>query len=132
MASIAYYKMLPICHATFVGNSMGRPSWDSIRIETMRKGDELEAWLFIPPQLWILWQKIGENVSIGPYSIVEADTELDDGCRLANNVRICKGTRMGRDCEVESNAVIGGDPQYVGWDRTLKTGVLIGGTLCVP
>ncbi len=70
--------------------------------------------------------KIGENVSIGPYSIVEADTELGDGCRLANNVRICKGTRMGRDCEVESNAVIGGDPQYVGWDRTLKTGVLIG------
>lgn len=70
--------------------------------------------------------KIGENVEIGPFCIVEADTELDDGCKLVHNVRICKGTRMGKDCVVESNAVIGGDPQYVGWDTSLKSGVQVG------
>jgi UDP-N-acetylglucosamine acyltransferase len=70
--------------------------------------------------------KLGEGVSIGPYSIVEADVVLGDGCRLANNVRICRWTQMGANCVVESNAVIGGDPQYVGWNTSQRTGVRIG------
>lgn len=69
---------------------------------------------------------LGHNVSIGPYSIVEADVVIGDDCSIANNVRICRWTRMGSGCRVESNAVIGGDPQYVGWDRGQQTGVVIG------
>jgi len=69
---------------------------------------------------------IGNNVSVGPYSIIEADTRIGDDCTLMNNVRICRWTRLGTKCLVESNAVLGGDPQYVGWDRSQQTGVLVG------
>lgn len=69
---------------------------------------------------------IGKDVEIGPYSIVEEGVEIGANARIANNVLICKGTRLGSDCVLHSNVVLGDVPQYIGFDASLKTGVLMG------
>ncbi|MEQ9823843.1 MAG: acyl-ACP--UDP-N-acetylglucosamine O-acyltransferase [Puniceicoccaceae bacterium] len=92
----------------------------------MRKPDALGGMAIHPTAIVDPTATLGNDVSIGPYSIVEADVVIGEGTRLANNVRICRWTRLGAKCRIESNAVIGGDPQYVGWDCSQQTGVLIG------
>lgn len=55
--------------------------------------------------------KIGENVSIGPYTIVADNVEIGSGTRIDSNARICYGARIGRDCRIFHGAVIGEIPQ---------------------
>ncbi len=57
--------------------------------------------------------RIGENVQIGPYSIVEADVTVGDDCILENHVVIRRGTTLGRNNRVFDGAVLGGMPQHV-------------------
>jgi UDP-N-acetylglucosamine acyltransferase len=70
--------------------------------------------------------KIGEAVEIGPYSIVENDVEIGANTRIADHVVVKKGTRIGTGCNVHSNCVIGDDPQYIGFNSSIRTGVVIG------
>ena len=55
--------------------------------------------------------QIGENVSIGPYCIVEADTVLGDDCVLKSHVLIANHTTIGKGNKIYSFASIGEDPQ---------------------
>jgi UDP-N-acetylglucosamine acyltransferase len=57
--------------------------------------------------------KIGCEVEIGPFSIVEADVEIGDGCKIASGVVIKSGTRLGPHNQVFDGAVLGGMPQHV-------------------
>jgi UDP-N-acetylglucosamine acyltransferase len=57
--------------------------------------------------------KIGCDVAIGPFSIVEADVEIGDGCNIASGVVIKSGTRLGPNNQVFDGAVLGGLPQHV-------------------
>jgi UDP-N-acetylglucosamine acyltransferase len=57
--------------------------------------------------------KIGCEVEIGPFSIVEADVEIGDGCKIASGVVIKAGTRLGPNNQVFDGAVLGGLPQHV-------------------
>lgn len=70
--------------------------------------------------------KIDESVEIGPYSVIDSDVSIGAGTRIANNVRLCRGVVLGSDCVIHSNVVIGDDPQYIGFDTSLKSGVIIG------
>ncbi len=54
---------------------------------------------------------IGENVSIGPYCIVEADTMVGDDCVLKSHVLIANHTTIGKGNKIYSFASIGEDPQ---------------------
>jgi UDP-N-acetylglucosamine acyltransferase len=56
--------------------------------------------------------KIGRNVVIGPYAIVEADTEIGDGCELSSRVIIKSGVTLGPDNRVLEGTVLGGPPQH--------------------
>ncbi|MEZ6070311.1 MAG: acyl-ACP--UDP-N-acetylglucosamine O-acyltransferase [Pirellulales bacterium] len=56
--------------------------------------------------------RIGRDVSIGPYSVVEGDVVIGDGCRLENHVTIKSGTTLGRNNHLLEGAVIGGPPQH--------------------
>ena len=56
--------------------------------------------------------KIGQHVVIGPYTIVEADTEIGDGCEIASNVVIKSGVTLGPDNRVLEGTVLGGPPQH--------------------
>ena len=55
--------------------------------------------------------KIGEGVEIGPFSVIEGDVVIGDGCKIMNGATICAGTRMGKNNRVFPNAVIGAVPQ---------------------
>lgn len=61
---------------------------------------------------------LGDNVEIGPYSVIEEGVEIGDGCWFGNHVNIRKGTRIGANCCVYHGAVIGQNPQ----DITFKGG----------
>jgi len=73
--------------------------------------------------------EIGDDVTIGPFSVVEGGVSIGDRTTLGNNVTISSGTRIGKDCKIFHSASIGAIPQdlkynneetflYVG-DRTV-------------
>lgn len=55
--------------------------------------------------------KIGDNVSIGPFSVIEAGVSIGDRTFVGNNVTISSGTRIGEDCKIFHSASIGAIPQ---------------------
>jgi len=69
--------------------------------------------------------KIGENVTIGHYSIIEQDVVIGTGTVVENHVLLKAGTKIGENNKICHAALIGGDPQdikFAGW----KSGVEIG------
>ncbi len=70
--------------------------------------------------------KIGADVQIGPFSVIGADVELGDGVVVHNGATITGRTRLGEACEVFPGAVIGADPQILGFEATPDCRVEIG------
>lgn len=68
---------------------------------------------------------LGENISVGPFSVIQDDVVIGDGCQLGSHVLIHSGTRLGKSCRVFKGAVLGTDPQdlkYAGEKTTLEIG----------
>ena len=55
--------------------------------------------------------KIGENVEIAPFVVIDRDVEIGDGCVIDANATICRYTKLGKNCHVFPSAVIGAIPQ---------------------
>jgi UDP-N-acetylglucosamine acyltransferase len=55
--------------------------------------------------------KIGQNVSIAPFSYISEHVEIGDGTRIDPNVVILDYVKIGKNCHVFSGAVIGAEPQ---------------------
>ncbi|MCF7796534.1 MAG: acyl-ACP--UDP-N-acetylglucosamine O-acyltransferase [Lentisphaeria bacterium] len=55
--------------------------------------------------------KIGENVTIGPYTIVEDNVEIGDGVDIASHVQIGRGARIHKNARIFIGAVVSGRPQ---------------------
>lgn len=51
--------------------------------------------------------KIGNNVSIGHYSILGDNVEIGDNSIIYNNVVIERNTKIGRNCVIKSGSIIG-------------------------
>lgn len=69
--------------------------------------------------------EIGDEVDIGPYSIIESDVTICSGTKIASNVLIASGTRIGKNCEIHHGAVLGTIPQdlkFQGEKTTLEVG----------
>jgi UDP-N-acetylglucosamine acyltransferase len=69
--------------------------------------------------------EIGNNVKIGPYSVIEDDVVIGDGCEISSSVLIASGTRIGKNCKVYHSAVLGTIPQdlkFGGEKTTLEIG----------
>jgi UDP-N-acetylglucosamine acyltransferase len=89
-----------------------------------------------PTALVAAGARLGSNVVIGPYAIVEDDVVIGDGCRIAGHAVIKRRTRLGARNSVYEQAVIGGDPQdlkfndcdsttEIGDDNVIREGVTI-------
>jgi len=55
---------------------------------------------------------LGANVTIGPFTVIEAGVTLHDDCQIASHVAIKSGTTLGINCQVCEGAVLGGRPQH--------------------
>jgi UDP-N-acetylglucosamine acyltransferase len=69
--------------------------------------------------------KIGENVTIGPFTTIAADVEIGDNCWIAPHVSIMDGVRMGRNCKIFQGAIVGSTPQDLKY-KGEKTQLIIG------
>lgn len=69
--------------------------------------------------------KVAKNVTIGPYSIIGADVEIDEGTWIGPHVVIKGPTKIGKDNRIFQFASIGEDPQdlkYKGESTKLEIG----------
>ena len=57
--------------------------------------------------------KLGTDITIGPYAIVEDDVEIGDNCELGCHVVIKRYSRIGARNRIFEHTVIGGEPQDV-------------------
>ena len=74
--------------------------------------------------------QLGQNVSIGPFCVVEADVIIGEGCELASGAVIKSGTTLGPQNRVFECAVIGGFPQHVRMpDRVGRVKIGTGNTI---
>lgn len=55
--------------------------------------------------------RLGEGISIGPFTVVGAEVEIGDGTAIGPHCSIHGPTRIGRDNRIVGHAAIGGDPQ---------------------
>lgn len=60
---------------------------------------------FISPK-----SKLGQNVKIGYFAIIEDDVTIGDNCIIGNNVTIYKGSIIGCNTRIDDNTVIGKQP----------------------
>lgn len=70
--------------------------------------------------------RIGRYTSVGPYTVIEDDVEIGEGCLIDSCAKICSGVRMGDRNQVGHGAVLGGAPQKLDFDPRIRSGVAIG------
>lgn len=57
--------------------------------------------------------KLGQDVFVGPFAVVESEVTLGDGCRLESRAIVKSGTVMGPKNHIYEGAVLGGMPQHL-------------------
>ena len=70
--------------------------------------------------------KLGQNVEIGAYAVLEDGVEIGDNSLIEAHAHIKRGARIGRGCSVGSFATVSGDPQDLHFDRATVSFVEIG------
>jgi UDP-N-acetylglucosamine acyltransferase len=69
---------------------------------------------------------IDPTVEIGPYVIVEGPAQIAAGCRIEAHSQIVGKVVIGERTHIGRAAVIGADPQDLGFDPSIDSGVMIG------
>jgi UDP-N-acetylglucosamine acyltransferase len=69
--------------------------------------------------------RIGQNVHVGPFCVIEPEVIISDGCRLEARVVVKNGTTLGSNNVVHEGVVLGGLPQHVHMPER-PGGVIIG------
>lgn len=70
--------------------------------------------------------ELAPDVEVHANVIIEENVRVGSGTVLMPGVVLCKNTVIGKNNRLHYYAVIGGDPQYVGFKSEMKTGVIIG------
>jgi UDP-N-acetylglucosamine acyltransferase len=78
-----------------------------------------------PTAMIDLKAEIGEEVEIGPYTVIEKGVFIDQGTRIGPHVVIREGTQIGKRCQIFQFASIGEAPQAVAY-KGEKTTLLMG------
>jgi len=69
--------------------------------------------------------KIGKNVKIGPWCIIEDNVAVGDNTKIWQNVYIASGTKIGKRNNIHIGAVLGHEPQHLSY-KGEETGLVIG------
>jgi UDP-N-acetylglucosamine acyltransferase len=70
--------------------------------------------------------QLGENVTLGPYAVIEGAARIGDGCEIQAHAIIGAHVTMGENNVIGYGAVIGGDPQDLGFHSSIRSEVRIG------
>ena len=55
--------------------------------------------------------ELGADVEVGPFAQIEAGVRVGDGCRIRSHAFLCRGTVLGKGCDIHHNAIVGHLPQ---------------------
>jgi len=66
------------------------------------------------------------GVSVGPYAVLEGGVRVGEGSSIASHAVLKKATIIGRKAQVGHFAVLGGDPQHLGFDPDTPSELIIG------
>jgi len=69
--------------------------------------------------------KIADDVEIGPWTSIGANTVIGSGTRIGSHVMIGENTELGCNNNIYSHVCIGADPQHVGY-KGEKTSLVVG------
>ncbi len=70
--------------------------------------------------------KLGRNISIGPFVVIDDDVEIGDDCQLHAHSVIRSFVKMGAGNTIHSNVVLGDLPQDLGFDSKTVSWLEIG------
>jgi len=70
--------------------------------------------------------EIADDVSIGPFTVIEGPVKLAAGVKVGGQAWISGRTRIGEGSNIGWGAVLGVDPQDLSFDPTCTSGVVIG------
>ncbi len=65
--------------------------------------------------------QLGDNVSVGPFTIIEEDVVIGAGTCISSSVLIANGSRVGKECRIHHGAVLGTNPQDVKFHGEIST-----------
>ena len=74
--------------------------------------------------------ELGQDIHIGPYTIIEDDVKIGNGTCIGNHNTICSGTTIGENCLIYHNTSIGEAPQDLKYEGE-KTLTLIGDNVLI-
>jgi UDP-N-acetylglucosamine acyltransferase len=69
--------------------------------------------------------QLGENVTVGPFTIIEDDVIIGAGTAIGSNALLANGARIGKECRIHHGAVLATLPQdlkFHGEATTLEVG----------
>ena len=69
---------------------------------------------------------LGQGCEIGPFAYLQSGSVLGDYCHVDSHAVIKGYARLGREVCVGNFCVIGGDPQYLGFNKSVYSEVYIG------
>ncbi len=70
--------------------------------------------------------KIHESTRVGQFVTIDEGVSIGENCEIFPNVHITGNTIIGKNNKIFNGAVIGHDPQDITFDKSKKTGILIG------
>lgn len=69
--------------------------------------------------------RLGDGVTVGPFSVIEENVEIGENTRIDSHVLIANGARIGKNCHLHHGAVISTIPQdlkFAGEETFLEIG----------
>ena len=70
--------------------------------------------------------QLGENLEIGPYSIIDDNVTIGSGTKIGPHVHIEGWTTIGEDCRISTGASIGNESKDLKYNKGDRTFVIIG------
>ncbi|MCW8828543.1 MAG: acyl-ACP--UDP-N-acetylglucosamine O-acyltransferase [Gammaproteobacteria bacterium] len=70
--------------------------------------------------------RLGSGNRIGPFVVIEEDVEIGNGNTLYAGAVLRAGSRLGDGNRLHEHAVVGGEPQDLGFDPALQTFAILG------
>ena len=50
--------------------------------------------------------KLADDISVGPYTVIDGDVEIGKGCEIHAHVFIANGARIGKNCKIQRHTLI--------------------------